>query len=101
MSNYLIVFVSAYRIESPLLKVQMKSLFLHLAGNKTARELYMKKRPSSLSYSSTVTPSSSSNKKTKTKENKVWAKTVARLLITTADPTLTVCSLDNLRNFLE
>ena len=61
----------------------------------------MKKRPSSPSLSSTVTPSSSPTKKTKTKENKVWAKTIAHLCITKADPTLTNFTLGDLRHFLD
>ena len=61
----------------------------------------MKKRSSSLSYSSTITPNLSPTKKTKTKESKVWSKTVARLMIAKADPTLTVFTLGDLWNFLD
>ena len=82
-------------------EVQMKSLFLYLAGNQAARDLYMKKRPSSPSDLSTITQSSSPSKKTKTKENKFWAKTVARLTISTADPTFTAFELGRLRDFLD
>merc|ERR1712115_199357 len=61
----------------------------------------MKKRPSSPSDSSTITPSSSPAKKTKTKESKVSSKTVACLTITKADPTFTVFTLGTLRDFLD
>ena len=79
----------------------MSLLFLYLAGNETAQNLYLKKRSSSLFLSSTVTPSSSPSKKTKTNETRVWAKAVVCLLTTKSNATFTDFSVNDLQDFFD
>ena len=74
---------------------------MYLSGNKSAQNLHLKKRPSSLFLSSTVTPSSSPCKKTKTKETKVWAKTVFCLLTAKTNATFSAYTFNDLWDFLK
>ena len=74
---------------------------MYLAGNETACNLYLKKHPSSPLLSSTITPSSSPFKKTKTKETRVWAKTVICLLTTKTTGIFTAYTLNDLQDVLD